>query len=241
MRRSPNCAGYDGVIGMKVAIHQPNYLPWCGYFAKISACDAFIFLDDAQMSKGSYVSRTKVRSNSGPQWLTVPTKVHVQPAIDDVATAYEAWAKKHLATLRQTYAKAPYASEVMAIMEPEYEAAGHKLGKFNRRIVLAILEYLDIRRPTFLSSAFDVHSIGDDRLIDLVRTLGGTQYISGRGGANYQDPDKFRNAGIELEVCEYRPVPYEAPGFPVLPGLSIVDALFIKGRAARDLLRYSGS
>ena len=223
---------------MKVAIHQPNYLPWCGYFTKIRSCDTFIILDDAQMSKGSYVSRTRIRSKAGPQWLAVPTKVHDQPAIADVSIAAGNWAKKHLATLRQTYSKAPHFAEVMAILEPAYQIVGANLSQVNRRAIEAISAYLDLERPTYLSSSFDVQSSSDDRLIELIRKVGGTHYISGRGGANYQDPDKFKAAGIELEVCEYAPISYDAPRYPFVPGLSIVDALFIQGKAARDLLRY---
>lgn len=223
---------------MKVAIHQPNYLPWCGYFAKMSACDVFVFLDDAQMSKGSYVSRTKIRSKGGPQWLTVPTSVHDRPIIADVAIAGGDWTKKHVATIRQTYSKAPYFDEVMAILEPAYQATAANLSQHNRRLIAAISDYLGLGCRQYLSSSFDIQNSSDDRLIELIQKVGGTHYISGRGGANYQDPGKFKAAGIELEVCEYSPIPYDAPRYPFVPGLSIVDTLFIRGKAARDLLRY---
>jgi hypothetical protein len=224
---------------MKIAIHQPNYLPWCGYFAKISKCDAFIFLDDAQMPRGrSYVSRTKIRSNAGSQWLTAPTIVHDDPTIADVSLAEEIWAKRHLATLRHTYSKAPHGGDVMAILEPIYQTAGANLSQVNRRLISAILDYLDLERGTYLSSSFGIQGTSDDRLIELIHAVGGTHYVSGRGGMNYQDPGKFKAAGIELEVCEYSPIPYDAPRYPFVPGLSIVDALFIQGKAARDLLRY---
>ena len=223
---------------MKVAIHQPNFLPWCGWFAKLDACDVFILLDDAQMSKGSYVSRTKIRSNDGEHWLTVPTRLHDAPRIVDVEIANGNWTKKHLATLRQTYAKAPLVHEVMAVLEPIYAGAGANLSSFNQRLIEAVASYLGIDKPMHLSSSFDVRSTSDDRLIELIHKVGGTHYISGRGGANYQDPAKFSAAGIELDVRTYTPVPYEAPRFQFMPGLSIVDALFVRGKGARDLLRY---
>ena len=223
---------------MKVAIHQPNFLPWCGWFAKLDACDVFILLDDAQMSKGSYVSRTRIRSKDGEHWLTVPTRVHDAPRIADVEIAAGNWTKKHLATLQQTYAKAPFVDQVMRILEPIYAAAGTNLSDFNRRLIGAVAAYLGIDKPMHLSSSFDVRAASDDRLIELIRKVGGTQYISGRGGSNYQDPAKFAAAGIELDVRVYSPVPYEGPRFPFMPGLSIVDALFVRGKGARELLRY---
>ena len=223
---------------MKVAIHQPNFLPWCGWFAKLEACDIFILLDDAQMSKGSYVSRTKIRSQDGEQWLTVPTRVHDAPRIAEVEIANGSWAKKHLATLQQTYAKAPFVAEVITVLERIYAEPSANLSGFNQRLIEVVTAYLGIERPMRLSSSLDVQATSDDRLIQLIRKVGGTHYISGQGGANYQDPTKFTAAGIELDVRIYTPIAYDAPRFPFLPGLSIVDALFVRGRSARDLLRY---
>lgn len=223
---------------MKVGIHQPNYLPWCGYFAKLSACDVFILLDDAEMSKGSYVSRTKIRSRESEHWLTVPTHVHDAPRIADVTIADGTWAKKHLETLRQTYARAPHVNEVMAVVERVYADKATNLSRFNQELVAAVTRYLGIERPIFLSSSLDVDRTGDDRLIELVRKVGGTHYISGHGGLNYQNPAKFKAVRIELDVRRYIPIAYEAPRFPFIPGLSILDPLFILGRDARRLLRY---
>jgi len=224
---------------MKVAIHQPNYLPWCGYFAKLAACDVFIFLDDAQISKASYVPRTKIRASEGQRWLTIPTGRHHSPLISNVEMAHEKWAKKHQSILRQAYLRSPHLEEVMALLEPIYADPGTNLAILNQRIVKAVAGYLGIDRPMLFSSSLDVHRTRDERHIELIRKVGGTHYLSGKGGANYQDPGKFKAAGIELEVCEYSPIPYEAPRYPFMPGLSIVDALFIKGKAARELLRYA--
>lgn len=224
---------------MKVAIHQPNYLPWCGYFAKALAADLFIILDDAAMSNGrTYVSRTKIRSGEESRWLTVPTAVRGNPPIREVKFADSAWPTKHLASLRHTYRNAPCFDEVMDLLEPAYANAGEMLAEFNFALIRRIVDYLGLTTEFRQSSDFAVETTSDDRLIDLVRKSGGSCYLSGKGGTNYQDPAKFAAAGIGLDVRVYDPVPYEAKGFPFIPGLSIVDCMFVMGRRAAGLLRY---
>jgi hypothetical protein len=210
---------------MKVAIHQPNYLPWCGYFAKLKACEIFIFLDDAQMSKSSYVQRTKMRSPVGDQWLTLPARIHNTPRIADVSFADSRWPRKHVATIGQVYRKAPFFDEVMRVIEPAYASPGINLSTFNRRLIESVGRYLGIERQVCLISELNVASTGDQRLVELTRKVRGTHYISGA-------------AGIELEVRMYSPRVYEAAGFPFLPGLSILDALFVLGSSANRLLVY---
>ena len=77
---------------MKVAIHQPNYLPWMGYFHKMHHADVFIFLDDVQFTKGSHINRVKILSGKGPRWLTVPVvKVKLGQNIIDVRPSSNNW------------------------------------------------------------------------------------------------------------------------------------------------------
>lgn len=223
---------------MRVAIHQPNYLPWCGFFAKMRACDVFVFLDDAAFSKGSYVPRTKVRTPDGDSWLTVPTKAHGGEPIRSVEIADGNWPTKHLRTLRQNYSKAQFGGEVLAVLQNHYAAAGDHLAVFNERLIRSVAEYLDLKVEFARSSEIQTGLTSDDRLVEIVRRVGGRTYISGAGGTKYQDPEKFTAAGLKLEVRRYHPVAYAADGFAFQPGLSIVDALFIKGRSAVDLLTY---
>lgn len=224
---------------MKVAIHQPNYLPWCGFFAKLTECDIFVILDDAPISNSrTYVSRTKIREGGGERWLTVPTIVRGTPPIRDIQFADERWREKHLASLRHTYSKAPHLHEILALLEPVYADPGCFLSAFNQKLLTIIAEYLGVQRKIILSSSLNVCATGDDRLIEIVRIVGGTSYVSGKGGQNYQDPKKFAAEGIDLDVKMYSPISYQAPRFPFIAGLSIVDALFILGRKTVRLLSY---
>jgi len=224
---------------LRIAIHQPNYAPWCGYFTKIKCADVFIFLDDASMPGGqSYVYRTRVRNGNEAKWLSVPTSFSMGDRILDVRPALPKWQEKHMGTLRAVYGRSPFFKEAFAKIEPVYTAPTTHLASFNMALIRAVAEYLELETRFVVASDLKVDAMGDDRLIKLVGMAGGNVYLSGKGGENYQDPEKFAKAGIELCVREYRPVPYPQGTSQFLGGLSILDAIFNLGRGARDVLCY---
>lgn len=227
---------------MRVAVHQPNYAPWCGYFAKMLASDAFVFLDDAQLPQGrSHVSRVKIaQGHDSEQWLTVPVRKETRP-IREVVFAEEGWAESHLRTLHHLYAKAAHHAETLEFLSPVYaEAGGLTLAEFNIRLITAIAELLGYEGTFHRSSEHPADLRADARIAQLVRDLGGDVYLSGPGGENYQSESVYAEQGVALEVRTYEPVPYERSGWDWVPGLSILDALFHAGRGARDVLRYAG-
>ncbi|WP_448189523.1 WbqC family protein [Azospirillum sp. sgz301742] len=224
---------------MKVAVHQPNYIPWLGYFAKLASVDIFVFLDDVQLPQGrSYVHRTKVHSPSGGAWLSAPIRREERQLIKDVQFAEEDWRRRHQATLFHTYRKAPFFDAVMPLVEAIYAFGADSLAGFNRNAVVLLAEFLGLTCRFELSSDFAVAASSDDRLIELVRMVGGDTYISGAGGQNYQSPEKFAAAGIDLCVCEYRPRPYFQSQGGFLSGLTILDAMFNLGRDTVQHLSY---
>jgi WbqC-like protein family len=224
---------------MRIAIHQPNYIPWCGYFAKLRAADVFVFLDDAEMSSQSYIYRCQIRGPKEPQWLSMPNNRHLHQQIREVKLHGTAGAVSHLGKLQGIYRKAPFYREVMALIEPIYKEPGELLSEFNQRLIVAIAGYLGITTRFEVSSRLAPAGTADDRLIDLVRKLGGSTYVSGKGGQNYQDPAKFAAAGIGLEIRVYRPVAYTQAQGEFMPGLSMIDGLFNLGREAAQLLVYA--
>lgn len=223
---------------MRVAMHQPNYAPWCGYFAKMRACDIFIFLDDVQMSKGSYIYRCRVRGRAGGHWLSIPTDYRFGSNIIDVRFAKMKWKQKHLGTLRALYGRSPCFKEVFAFIEPLYLEPTDTLAEFNIRMIKTIAAYLEIPSRFEKSSSLQPEGQKADRLISLAHLVGADTYVSGKGGQNYQDPIKFTAAGIRLDVHEYRHIPYTFVEGEDVTGLSILDALFHLGRQVNSLLDY---
>lgn len=220
---------------MIIAIHQPNFLPWLGYFAKLTAADRLVLLDDAQFSKNSYINRVKVSGPSGPAWLTVPVKVSLGQTIAQVTPARADWAEAAGRKLEAYYRKAAAFREVHPVLcglLAEATAQPH-LAAINGFLLAALARRLGISTPLIQASTLGHEELAaDDRLVALVHDLacGGT-YLSGKGGAGYQDPEKFAQAGLTLRYLDFTPPPYDQGASAFSPGLSVVDALYHLGFA----------
>jgi hypothetical protein len=227
---------------MKVAIHQPNYIPWGGYFAKIAQCDLFIFLDDAQFPKGSYVNRVKILENTNEKWLTIPAKPKLGTPISDVHISNANWVTYHLDRLRHSYKKAPHFNSVWDYLEPLYHGLPpDSLCQSNIKLITSIAQRLSFPAEFRTSSIVDNkdHQTSDDRLIQLIEAFGGSKYISGRGGVGYQDPFKFEQHSIELGISAFSQTAYQqVSNEAFVPGLSILDVAFNLGwDGAADFIR----
>ena len=224
---------------MIVAIHQPNYAPWCGYFSKMRACDVFVFYDDAQMTKNSYINRCLMNNQGRQSWLTVPVRFNLGDKINQVIVSDVRWKHKHIQTLRSVYGRAQFFKEVFGLIEPIYLNSGNSLSQINISIIRFIANYLGLSCRIVLSSSIPSEKSSDDRLIDICRALGADTYVSGKGGDNYQDHEKFKKAGVNLEVKSYKSIPYDQKNDSFMPGLSILDALFHSGKETVELLTYN--
>jgi hypothetical protein len=226
---------------MRIGVHQPNFAPWCGYFAKMFACDAFVFFDDVQLPQGrSYVTRVKIAAgDSSDQWLTVPVQRSGLQRICDTRCAGDDWARRHIKTLQHVYAKAAHAGEIMNLIRPVFEDNHSMIAEFNMRLIERIARYLGWSGSLHRASDHPAGLQADRRIAQLVGDLGGDTYVSGAGGQKYQHESVYSANGITLEVLEYVPVSYERSGWPFVPGLSVLDALFHLGHSARDVLTYS--
>jgi len=225
---------------MRVAIHQPNFAPWSGFFAKMFTCEAFVFLDDAQMPGGSsYVNRTRIaKGGKSSQWLTVPAVKPGLPRICEVRIAQPQFAQSHLSTLRNRYSNAAHRDEILELIRPVYMTASIYLARFNMVLIQTIAEFLGWDGRFLLSTARPSALGSDKRLAELVSCIGGTTYVSGAGGERYQKQEVFRASGVELDLKVYEPIRYFRSGWDWVPGLSCLDVLFHQGRSARDSMRY---
>lgn len=221
-----------GAAPLIVAIHQPNYAPWLGYFHKLARADLFVFLDDAQFSKGSYTNRVQILENGAPRWLTVPVRQALGTPINRVAVVRNDWARAHLDTLRNAYPQAAHFRAVWTGVEALYaDLPAEGLAQANAALIQRLAERLSIATPTRLASGLDVGAAaGDDRLVAIVSALApGATYLSGKGGGNYQDPVKFEQAGLKLMYSQFTHPEYDQHGPTFVAGLSILDAVFHLG------------
>jgi len=227
---------------MKVAaIHQPNYLPWLGYFYKIINCDIFVFLDNVQYEKNSFTNRNKIKTSQGAAWLTVDiiTKGHHGQLIGEVAINNNvSWNERHWKTINQNYSKAPYLESYKAVFESVYQEHWEKLADLNKHIIVSICKILGIADIKFLNAFdLDVSGKGTELLVNICKAVGADTYLSGFGGAKYMEEDKFREAGIELKYYDFKHPVYHQLWGDFIPNLSIIDLLFNEGERSLQILR----
>lgn len=217
---------------MIVAVHQPNYAPWLGYFAKISRADIFVFLDDAQFSKNSYINRVQVLNGGKPHWLTIPVKVHLGDRINAISPAHADWKATHCSSLHNFYRTAPAFRREWPRIRALFEASpASDVSRINQHIIEGLTDLLDLSTHFIRSSTLSTgNDRGDVRLASLVDILapGGT-YLSGQGGQNYQLRETFIEKGIQLEISNFRHPVYTQRSPEFVPGLSILDAIFELG------------
>ncbi|AQS60355.1 WbqC family protein [Desulforamulus ferrireducens] len=221
---------------MRVAIHQPNYFPWSGYFYKMFFCDIFVFLDDVQYSKNSFINRNRIKTPNGASWLTVPVKASMKDKINEVTFAKKDWQIKHIKTLDGNYAKAPYYNKYREELFAKLTEPVSNLAELNINLLKVIAKWLEVPCQFVLSSEIGSNQTGDDRLIDIILKIGGTSYLSGRGGAKYQDENKFLSKGLGFQYYDFTPPLYSQLWGESIPGLSIIDMLFNCGEKSRDIL-----
>lgn len=224
-----------------VAIHQPNYLPWLGYFYKIAHSDVFVFLDDVQFSKNSYQNRVQVYSGQDLFWLTEPvrTKGAFKALTTEICFADESWKERHRKTLVQFYRRHPFFREVEQLLDI-FDAPSARLSEFNIGAIRKICAFLGLGKEMVVASELNLGDLNDatERLAHIIRAVKGEVYLSGSGGKKYHDEGEFGRYGIGVKYSDFNSPPYSQIGRETFqPGLSIIDALSNIGRkGVRDML-----
>jgi hypothetical protein len=215
-----------------VAIHQPNFLPWLGFFHKMTLADVFILLDNVPFTKNSFQNRVKIKSAQGEQWLTVPvlTKGRFgQLTCEVLINNNVRWQKTHLGALRTNYRRGPYYEEVLAWLGPSYREPPARLAAFNQYLIKAVREQLGLSAELVLASALGVGGNGSELLLQLVQAVDGDLYLSGSSGRDYLDISIFQKAGIKVQFQQFQHLVYPQLYGDFIPGLSLVDLLMNVG------------
>ena len=210
---------------MLVGIHQLHYIPWLRYFDKIVRSDVFIVLDNIQYNKNGWQNRNKIKMAQGVALLTVPVFEKMGQTLDQVRIDNGVpWARKHVRTLEQAYAKAPYFPEHRPFLIDAYARSWERLNGLNRHMLGYWIATLGIATRVVYASDLNAPGMATERLIHLIHAVGGDRYYSGAYATEaYLDAARMEEAGISLELQEWR-----APAYPQLhgafvPDLSILD------------------
>jgi hypothetical protein len=230
-------------VSLTAAVHQPNYLPWLGWFHKLAAADVFVYLDAVQYPRGrSFAARNRIKTPNGVAWLTVPVSVpkgrEGKATYREVELAEPRWREKHLRTVETSYARAPHFDDVLELYRTGLEA-GETLLEINLALLEGFADYLGIAtRRVVLSELLPEFGRKTELIVDACRALGADEYLSGSGGgADYNDEEQLAEEGIALRYDAFEPAPYPQLWGDFEPGLSALDALMNCGPAARELIR----
>lgn len=229
---------------MRVAIHQPNYLPWFGFFKKIVACDAFVLLDSVPFSKNNIQNRTRIKTASGEVWLTIPVLTkgrYGQPTNEVRINNQERWRKRHLKTISQNYGRSPFYQDFSGIIETTLDRDWPLLADLTISLIREVCRRLEIERTFYRASDLDATGTRTDLLVSICSALGADTYLSGKGGMKYQDEALFREAGIDISYPAFEHPVYSQLYGPFLPGLSIIDLLFNCGAQTIEALEVPWS
>jgi hypothetical protein len=221
------------------AIHQPQYLPYLGFFHKLQNCDVFVLLDDAQFSKGGFQNRNRIKSPDGWQWLTVPVLHRAKQAIREVEiNGSVPWRRKHWSALVSNYSRAPHFERYVEELQRIFAVEWKHLASLNEAFMEWAMNSLGIGTDVRRSSEIPHSGTSSDRLIELCRAIDADRYLSGPGGRDYMDLDAFERAGIEIVWQEFMlpSYPQQFPEGGFIENLSSVDALFNCGPDTRQLL-----
>ena len=221
---------------MKVAIHQPNFFPWLGYFDKIACCDAFVILDDVQFSKkgGTWTNRVKLLISGEPRWVTVPINRSysgVRRISEMEFRRDQSWRGKILRTIEMNYKKAPFYIEMFSFFEGLINNPENNIAEYNSKAILCICEKLGLEQDKlFWSSKLAHKGDSNELLVSLTKAVGGDTYMCGDGAAGYQDDTVFASAGVRLECQNFRhPIYTQCNLSGFMPGLSVIDVLMNLG------------
>lgn len=225
-------------MSKKVAVLQSNYIPWKGYFDIIGSVDEFIFYDDLQYTKNDWRNRNKIKTDKGASWLTIPVGSSESRLICEVGLPQNGWQEKHWRTICQYYKKAKCFSQFKDFFEEIYLGKTHtNLSEFNHSIIKKISTEIFGFDTEFLDSRnFDLHGAKKERLLDLVKKSGATEYLSGPAAKNYVSEKDFDDIGIRLEWMDYSGYPEYPQAFPpFIHEVSVIDLIFNCGY---DAVKY---
>jgi hypothetical protein len=223
---------------LRVAIHQPQYFPYPGFYHKLSLVDAFVIMDDTQYDK-RFTNRNLILDSHGSVWLTVPiNKAHKFSAnrLVEINNAIP-WRQDHWKKIQVSYANSKF-FHLYNDLESVYQKEWTSLFELNLDTIKRTMAWLGIEIPVLKESELHIQGESTERLVNLCKAVGADTYVSGSGGKNYLQEGLFEENHLKLEYQSYHPTPYQQRFTKVfVPNLSILDLLANVGPDSLKVIR----
>ncbi len=216
---------------------QPTFMPWVGYFDLINSVDAFVFLDDVQLSKGSWQVKNKIKTGNGESFITLPIKKDKSRDNQYINNSFifvdDKWRKKTLKSIELNYGKTPYFEDILPLLK-EWIVSDLTLSEIHIKMIKRIANMLSFDDVDFIaSSSLDIKGGKETKLLDICKQVSAQTYLSPQGSSAYIQPtnlaDKFKENNIDLFYHNYNPVRYKQSYGEFTPYLGIFDLLFNEG------------
>ena len=224
---------------MIVSVHQPQYLPWLGYFDKIDKADVFVLLDNVQFKKNEWQNRNKIKTAAGEQWLTVPVMYRFPQLINEVeVNNKERWQHKQQQAVISNYKKAPHWTALEPFFTDLFQSQWKTISQLNIHVVKTLAKVLGIETPLHIASEMgNFPEDPDERLIAITKHFGADTYLAGSGGHDYMDMDKYDRNSIKVMFQDYKHPVYGQLFGDFLPYMSVIDLIFNNGGESLRILR----
>ncbi|MEC5217582.1 hypothetical protein RCH09_002540 [Actimicrobium sp. GrIS 1.19] len=220
----------------RLAIMQPYFLPYIGYFALMAASDRFVLFDDVNFINRGWINRNRILMDGHDHLFTVPLQGASQHLpINAIAVCDDTpWRKKLLRTIEQAYRPAPFFAQTFALLNEIIHTPETNLSRYVGASLTLLHDFLGLRCTIIPSST--VYANADlkaqDRILDICRQEQATQYLNLPGGQALYQPAAFAGQGVQLDFVASPTGTYVQFGAPFVPHLSIIDVLMFNGRAA---------
>ncbi len=220
---------------MKVAIMQPYFLPYIGYFQIINAVDQFVVYDNIEYTKKSWIHRNRLLLNGKDTMFSVPLKKdsdYLNVVQRKLADNYDYKVGKILRKIEASYRKTPFYRDIMPLVQTCFQRNSDNLFEFIYASLKEIIGFLEIQTRVVVSSTLDIdHTLkAQNKVLAICKNLHADMYINPPGGRALYAPDAFKQEGIELRFLNPRPIEYKQFDQPFIPFLSIIDVLMFNSK-----------
>lgn len=225
-----------------IAILQPGYIPWLGFFEQMAYADIFVYMDDVQYTRKDWRSRNQIKVNGKGHWLSVPVKkMPLETKLGDIEISYdEPWQQKHISSIRLAYCNTPYFQPLFDEIVVEIEAAHQYLWQLDVALVRVMAKHFAIQTPiAYSSSAPRITADKNGRIVEICKYFDAHCLYDGKAAADFIDTSLFEDNGVKVIFQDYKHPVYTQGTGDFVPYMSALDLLFHTGKTARDVLLSS--